>query len=67
MQQLENILIEIENSQYLINVLLKEISQFQRVTFKNIICNRENQINKKLFKAHELEGRVNALMWVISK
>ena len=36
----------------------------QKVTLKNIFCNQEKNINKILLKVHELQGKVNALMWV---
>ena len=64
---LENILNEIENSQSQINNLLKEAKQLQKFKFRNIICNREKQIHEKLFKIHKLQGKVHALMWVISE
>jgi len=64
MKSLEEILNETENLQSQINVLLKEVNQLQKVTLKNIFCNQEKNINKILFKVHELQGKVDALMWV---
>jgi len=64
MKSLEEILNETERLQSQINVLLKEVGQLQKVTLKNIFCNQEKNINKILLKVHELQGKVNALMWV---
>ena len=67
MKSLENILNEIENLQSQISVLIKEVKQLQKLNFKNIIFNNEKQITKLLFKMYELRGRVDALIWTISK
>ena len=67
MKPLENILKEIEVSQSQIEVLIKEVNQLQKFNLKNIVLNREKEINKVLFKIGTLQGSVRALMWIISE
>ena len=67
MKPLENILKEIEVSQSQIEVLIKEVNQLQKFNLKNIVFNREKEINKVLFKIGTLQGSVRALIWVISE
>jgi len=63
MKSLEEILSEIENLQSRISTLLKEVNKLQKFNLKNIICNNDRYVNKILFKVHELQGKVDALMW----
>jgi len=66
MKSLEEILNETEKLQCQINLLLKEVDKLQKITFKNIICNQERNINKILLKIQYLQGRVQSLMWVLT-
>jgi len=67
MRSLEDILNESENLQSQIDRLLEKVNNLQKVTFKNIIFNQEKNINRILFQVHHLQGRVEALLWVLNK
>lgn len=65
MRELNEILETVENLQVEIDKSIIEVNGLSKVSFKNIIFNREREINKIMYKIYELQGQVNALMWVL--